>query len=208
MPHLHRNIRLPADHYVGQRRYFITAVCEDRHHAFTNPEIASWTLNELRKESIEYRFAIDAYCAMPDHLHLLARGLDSASNLLDFLRRFKGQTTRWYAIKTNRELWQKKFYDYILRAGDSGGSVAAYIWQNPLRRGLCTDPRQYPFSGSFTRDWQNLIAPELFWRPHGNKLKRNRPACGGRYRRNHIQNAIVSLITNSSQPPTRNPRHV
>ena len=165
MPHLHRNIRLPADHYVGQRRYFITAVCEDRHHAFTNPEIASWTLDELRKESIEYRFAIDAYCAMPDHLHLLARGLDSASNLLDFLRRFKGQTTRWYAIKTNRGLWQKKFYDYILRAGDSGGSVAAYIWQNPLRRGLCTDPRQYPFSGSFTRDWQNLIAPELFWRP-------------------------------------------
>jgi REP element-mobilizing transposase RayT len=97
-------------------------------------------LQELRQESIEYCIAIDAYCAMPDHLHLLARGLNSASNMLNFLRRFKGQTTRWYATKTNRYLWQKKFYDYILRTGDDGGPIASYIWLNPVRRGICTDP--------------------------------------------------------------------
>jgi hypothetical protein len=45
------------------------------------------------------------------------------------------------------------FYDRILRATDAVETVAIYIWSNPVRKGLCAQPGQYPYSGSQTIDW-------------------------------------------------------
>ena len=50
-------------------------------------------------------------------------------------------------------LWEKSYYDYILRLGDSVEGIACYIWWNPVRKNLCSDPAQFRFSGSQTIDW-------------------------------------------------------
>jgi hypothetical protein len=62
-------------------------------------------------------------------------------------------------------LWQKKFYDRILRERDSFDGVAGYIWMNPVRKGLCSDPREYPYSGSFAVDWKKMMRPLESWVP-------------------------------------------
>jgi putative transposase len=139
--------------------------CAQRHAAFANPGTATHLVEELHAQSIHHHFAVDAYCSMPDHLHIVARGLNPAANLLDLVEAFKQQTAHRYHQKYGRELWQKKFYDHILRQGDPAESVANYIWQNPVRKGICADPREYPFSGSFTLDWKNLISRPEFWQP-------------------------------------------
>jgi putative transposase len=169
----HENIRLPAAHYLGQRRYFVTLCCAQRHAAFANSETAAHVIKELHAQSIHHNFAVEAYCAMPDHFHILARGLNPTANLLNLVVDFKQQTAHNYRQKHGRELWQKKFYDHILRQGDPAESVANYIWQNPVRQGICADPREYPFSGSFIHDWKNLISPPEFWRPpwKGNRTR-------------------------------------
>ena len=62
-------------------------------------------------------------------------------------------------------MWQKKFYDHILRHDDLAERVAAYIWANPVRKGICGDALEYPFSGSFVLDWKKLISPVKVWEP-------------------------------------------
>lgn len=110
-------------------------------------------------------FVVYAYCVMPDHLHVLVIGADQASDLLIFLKRLKQKTAYEFRRKFRRDLWQKKFYDHILRQSDSIGRVAAYIWMNPVRKGICKDPREYPYSGSFVVDWKKVGAPVEIWVP-------------------------------------------
>jgi REP element-mobilizing transposase RayT len=78
----HENIRLPAGRYVGQHRYFITACCAENHPVFANAETAAWLIDVLRAKSVQHKFAVKAYCAMPDHLHILIGGEDPNSDAL------------------------------------------------------------------------------------------------------------------------------
>ena len=165
MPFPHKNIRRPATHYQGQRSYFITLCCSSRHPAFANPDRALELITEFCHHSTAYHFSVHAYCVMPDHFHALVRGLHPTSELLAFLKNLKEITTRRYQSRSQRLLWQKKFHDHILRENESIQPIANYIFMNPVRRGLCADPRQYPFSGSLVHDWKKLILPVNGWLP-------------------------------------------
>lgn len=161
----HKNIRLPAGHYTGQRWYFVTLCCADRRPVLAKPKYAAWVINQLRQHSRANHFAVHAYCAMPDHLHALVFGLDSTSNLLVFLKELKQKNAYEFQRRFHRVPWQKKFYDHILRPKDSPEQVAAYIWTNPVRKGLCQAPQEYPYSGSFMFDWKKVVPPAKFWAP-------------------------------------------
>lgn len=161
----HKNIRLPAAHYTGQRWYFVTLCCAHRRPVFADPMHAAWILEHLRQHSNASHFAVHAYCAMPDHLHALVLGLDTTSDLLTFLKHLKQETGYQFQKRSHRALWQKKSYDHVLRPKDSPERVAAYIWMNPFRKGLSRTPEEYPFSGSFIFDRKKLIAPAESWVP-------------------------------------------
>jgi len=96
---------------------------------------------------------------MPDHLHVLAEGSDPRSDLLEFVRLFKQRTAFEFRKSTRKSLWEMGFYDYILRPSDHVEDVAAYIWWNPVRKGLCEEPKEFSFSGSQTIDW--IMRPRL-----------------------------------------------
>ena len=158
-----KKIRLPAHEYVGRKHYFITLCCEKRQKLLQG-QLAEWVRGELFKVSEQEGFAIHAYCVMPDHLHFLAEGKSEKSNLLHFVWGFKHHTAKAYERKTRERLWQRKFYDHILRRGDSIDSVAWYIWMNPVRQGICATVQEYPFSGSLTIE-KPSTSPALRWTP-------------------------------------------
>ncbi|MFY9688765.1 MAG: transposase [Candidatus Acidiferrales bacterium] len=166
MPFPHKNIRLHPSNYLGQRSYFVTLCCASRRPIFANSKNAAWLIEILRQQSTAHGFAVRAYCVMPDHFHVLVTGLDPASDLLAFVKNLKLTTSLEYRTRFGRTLWQKKFYDYILRRNDNAMRVAAYIWMNPVRKGLCTDPEQYPHSGSFVMDWKKKALPVEIWTPN------------------------------------------
>ncbi len=87
---------------------------------------------------------------MPDHFHVLAVGTSETSNLTKLVEAFKQETAIEFSRKTQRPLWQTKYYDHVLRGSDSVERVAWYIWLNPLRKALCARPADYPFSGAMT----------------------------------------------------------
>jgi putative transposase len=165
MPFPHKNIRLHPLNYIGLSWYFITLCCAGRRPIFANPKNAAWLVESLRKQSIAYHLAVYAYCAMPDHFHGLFSGLEPTSDVLAFLSNLKRTTSHEYQQEHRHALWQKKFYDHILRPRDNPASVAGYIWMNPVRKGLCKDPREYPYSGSFVMDWKKAISPVESWMP-------------------------------------------
>jgi putative transposase len=161
----HKNIRLARENYVGQCWLFITLCCANRRKFFISPRICNWFLNILRRDGASHSFGIHAYCLMPDHVHLLLEGLDPASDVLQFMKAVKTKTSAPFQKKMRQPLWQKKFYDHILRHSDSPGDVAWYIWMNPVRAGICQHPNEYPFLGSFTGAWPKTQSPSSSWSP-------------------------------------------
>ena len=165
MGFVHKNIRLAAADYIGRRWYFVTMCCADRRPTFANPVNASGFVDTLRARSAASHFAVYAYCVMPDHVHVLLGGLEATSNLLAFVADLKRETSYEFRRRFDGVLWQKKFYDYILRSKDSAERVAGYIWMNPVRAGLRRDPREYPHSGSFVVDWKGADSAGDAWVP-------------------------------------------
>jgi len=44
-------------------------------------------------------------------------------------------------------MWQEGFFDHILRNDESMRQKWEYIRQNPVRAGLITDPKDWPYQG-------------------------------------------------------------
>jgi putative transposase len=153
MPEFQRkNIRLPAQRYLGRQLYFVTLCFHNRRSLGANARIARWIVDQLRTWASACEFFVHAYCIMPDHVHILVAGATETGNMLKFVMSFKQETAQEFARRTHRPLWQFKYYDHILRGADSADRVAWYIWLNPVRKGLCRAPADYPFLGSFT-EW-------------------------------------------------------
>jgi putative transposase len=164
---LRKNIGLLSNNYIGKREYFVTFCCHKRQPFLSQNETVLSILDDLKSESTRHSFAIHAYCAMPDHLHFLAAGTSDYSDLLRFVNFFKQKTEHQFHHHTGNQLWQRKFYDHILRRASSVHNVAAYIWMNPVRKNLCASPTEFPYSGSFTESFplQSATPPSTFKPP-------------------------------------------
>jgi putative transposase len=142
----HKPIRLPKQHYIGRRSYFLTLCTRDRIPYFRSPRIARWLLETLQQLAAQRPFTLRAYCLMPDHLHVLLQGNSPSSDLLSFVKTFKYKTTFYFRVKTGKTLWQISFFDHILRTAEDLSKTAEYIRSNPVRARLVKRPQDYPYS--------------------------------------------------------------
>jgi REP element-mobilizing transposase RayT len=148
MPHA-RNRRLDAQQYAHPGLpCFHTIRCAPGCHLFIDARWARIAVDCLLAQQVKSSCRLDVYCVMPDHVHLMVTPeRDNASSLL-YLQRFKG----WCARELHRGGWtgevrQKRSYDHLVRQHEDLRAIAAYILANPVRRGLCTEPEEYPWSG-------------------------------------------------------------
>ena len=125
--------------------------------------------------SAVHKFLLHAWCVMPDHLHLLVKGATLDADLRDFIFRFKQQTAFQFAKRFGNRLWQKNYYDHVVRPKESIDSIFWYIWMNPVRKGFCIDPRDYLFSGSETVDWKRKEPVRESWTPPWKSATGNDP---------------------------------
>ena len=92
----------------------------------------------------DHNIAVGRYVIMPDHLHLFVRGPD------DFqLGRWIGMLKQSLAkeIATGPVIWQRGFFDHVLRNDESYGHKWNYVRENPVRAGLVTKADDWPYSG-------------------------------------------------------------
>jgi len=92
---------------------------------------------------------------MPDHLHLLLGGQEN-SDLRDYMKTFKQVSAHNYRKDFNETLWQRSYYEHVLRRDGAIEDIAQYILNNPVRAGMVQDLKQYPYSGSSLFDINEL----------------------------------------------------
>lgn len=88
------------------------------------------------------------FCLMPDHAHLVARGVSEDANLRSLILSWNTWTAHAWRRARGGRLWQSGYYDHILRDGSAYLRVARYVLLNPVRAGLVDRAEDYPFSGS------------------------------------------------------------
>jgi hypothetical protein len=77
--------------------------------------------------------------------HYLSRLFDVSI----FMKELKGRFAQWYNRRHHRYgvLWAERFKSVLIEEGQALSAVAAYIDLNPLRAGLCEDPKDYRYCG-------------------------------------------------------------
>ena len=163
MPYHRKNTRLASKNYFGRQSYFVTVCFNHRVPHLSEAKHAQRVLDLLLKCAARHSFRLHAYCLMPDHIHVLAEGIYDGSYLRGFIRFFKQRTGFEFQKSHGQRLWEASYYDHILRPSDSLEDVAAYIWWNPVRKKICIQPHEYPFSGSQTIDWMKRSHSGAGW---------------------------------------------
>ncbi|MFQ5869461.1 MAG: transposase [Candidatus Zixiibacteriota bacterium] len=114
----------------------------------TNRRFIEEIIGILRGVADKHSFGVIVYVFMPDHVHLLVRAGDD-SDLVSFVKEFKQKAGYHFRRRRRQTLWQKSFYDHIIRKDEEISEITKYILWNPVRKGLVEDAEKYPFSGSF-----------------------------------------------------------
>jgi REP element-mobilizing transposase RayT len=153
--------RLALEAYRGKAMVHWTMTVANRRTGWLDDCSHALWREVLLHALVRYRLAAPAYCLMPDHAHVLLVGLVEGSDqrrAVSFVRRY---TAGMFADRAAG--WQKQAYDHVLREKERGRdafqTVGHYIVENPVRAGLTTKARAWPFSGSLVAGW-----PELDWR--------------------------------------------
>ena len=94
---------------------------------------------------------------MPDHVHALLEGLTDQSDFRRCAKMAKQRCGATYALTSETPLWQKGYYEHVLRDEEDSKEIAFYIIANPVRAGLVQSPDDYPFSGSDAWTIRELI---------------------------------------------------
>ena len=146
-------------------RFFVTICCHERKNLFRKTELATSTTAILKETCFSHCFRIYAYCFMPDHLHALLEGTQDSANLPQTIRAFKGAASAVARRSGVRRLWQKGFYDHVVRSGESMNRIAWYILMNPVRAKMAKRARDWQFSDSMIPNWKRLEEPSEVYEP-------------------------------------------
>jgi putative transposase len=149
--------RLDGFSYVGCYRYSLTTCTYERRRTFLDHEIARQTIEQFRTTLRQEHFSLLAYCVMPDHMHALLEGQDDRSDFRRCVKMAKQCSGAAHALTSGTRLWQKGYYEHVLRDDEDSREVAFYIIANPVRAGLVESPDAYAFSGSDTWSIRELI---------------------------------------------------
>jgi REP element-mobilizing transposase RayT len=140
--------RLPSEVYSGLQVVSFTACLKDSVTFFTTGDRFTACERMLLDSLGQFDSGAEAYLFMPNHAHLLLRGLSEKSDVLRAMKSFKQQSGHWLYKEHPRIRWQKDFYDHILRKEEEVRKHILYILNNPVRKGMVEHWKAYLFKGS------------------------------------------------------------
>ena len=133
--------------YVPEATYFITANVQNRQPIFAHDENVTLLRQTMREAQKFHPFQMHAYAFMPDHFHLLIYIL-ALTNVSKLLQSIKRNFTRNYkaarGIDGPLKLWQRSFYDHVIRDERDYLNHIHYIHYNPVKHGYTSRPEDYP----------------------------------------------------------------
>jgi len=145
---IRKSLRLKGfDYSSPSQAYFLTICAREGISPFLDKDLAEHIVKTLLFYSNRKRIRLYGYCVMPDHLHLVlspAHGL-SVSQVVSNLKTYTTRLAKENGL--SGKLWQKSFYDHIIRKDESFLKICEYVLANPVRKGLVVKPEEWPYSG-------------------------------------------------------------
>jgi putative transposase len=136
------------DYSVSDAPYFLTLCTHEKQAYFQKPQAAQCIADEINyRANTAQEILVFAYCIMPDHLHLLLQFNERyGKTLQNWVTAFKRHTTRLLnQLENIAPLWQRNFYDHVVRTDESMKGIAEYIVHNPVRKNMVGDWQEYRF---------------------------------------------------------------
>ena len=128
--------------------YFITVCTAGRQPLFFDKKLAKILEDEIEFRREKKEVKIFCFCIMPDHLHILLSLTDDyEKGLQNWVSSFKRYTTK--IAKEEKDinpLWQRNFFDRVVRTEESIRDFVQYILNNPVRKGIVANWEEYPFN--------------------------------------------------------------
>ena len=151
-----RHHRLSRREYTGRISVGFTLCLEEPRPFFTTASVVDVFIGHLKCAASICSVGC-IYCFMPEHVHTVMIGAADNADGLRSMEAFK-QYSGWW-LKSNRPdvEWQKSFYDRIVRSDKKLATLARYTVNNPVRRGLVSDWRDYPFTGAIGLDLEEFL---------------------------------------------------
>jgi len=132
--------------YVPNAVYFITAVTFDRRPVFLDDPNIQLLRATMRIAQKHHPFTMRAYVFLPDHFHLLifVPETTNISKLLQSIQRnFTLNYKRVYNINRPTHIWQRGFWDHVIRDEDDFINHLDYIHYNPVKHRYVDKPEAY-----------------------------------------------------------------
>jgi REP element-mobilizing transposase RayT len=127
--------------------YFVTICSYRRRNLLVSDASRDGFIRFAERAYLEHNIAVGRYVIMPDHIHLFVTGPDNfeLGRWIGLLKQILAKTiTR---SKSSDPIWQRGFFDHVLRGDESYGEKWNYVRDNPVRAGLATNAVDWPYAG-------------------------------------------------------------
>ncbi len=128
----------------NQQFIFVTTNTRDREPVFYDQACDREVVESLYRVQSFHPFFLYAFVIMPDHCHFLLTVPESGS-----ISRIMYAFKRSVSFEIGRPIWQSRFYAKIVI--DDIDRVIRYIHMNPVKKDLCDQPSDYPWSSASGR---------------------------------------------------------
>ncbi|PXF55842.1 MAG: transposase [Deltaproteobacteria bacterium] len=148
--------------YIPGAAYFFTVVTRHRKPWFDREERVEILREAFQKTMSKRPFRIDAIVVLPNHIHCIWKLPEDDKDFSGRWREIKKMVSRRLDARTNerneRSVWQRRFWEHLIRDESDWRNHMDYIHYNPVRHGLVRRVSDWPWS-SFAR------AVERGWYP-------------------------------------------
>ena len=135
--------------------YFFTVALQDRKSNLLIKKINEFRI-ALRQVIERYPFVIDGVVVLPDHFHMimtLPRNDGNYSQRISFIKSsFSRQIESIEPINISRQkkrergIWQRRFWEHLIRDELDYTRHMEYIHYNPVKHGYATTPSEWKYS--------------------------------------------------------------
>ena len=151
-------------YYLPGHPVFITNVTFDRKKILTEAENLHLLWDTLFAVKARYEFNLNAYVILPDHFHWIITIPGESLNFSKIMLNFKWNYSMNYKKlnRQNREIhiWQRGFWDHIIRDEKDYRNHLDYIHWNPVKHGYVENPSEWEWSSFLEFCEKDVYLPE------------------------------------------------
>ena len=126
--------------------FFVTFCTFERRKLLASDTVHTAFVSFATRAHLEQNVAVGRYVIMPDHVHFFVRRPDDLE-LGRWVGMLKQALAKQIAPAGTLPIWQRGFFDHLLRSDESYAQKWNYVRENPVRAGLVKKPDDWPYSG-------------------------------------------------------------